>query len=175
MVNNNLITLHDDVESRITENILALILKNQTLLKCLKYESSEALFDDVNCPDITDDEKLLMTKQDDEDNCRIFVTPYNNQIISTAKSQLRFFIPTVSPENSYLAELSVDFEIIVENRLWRMDGGIRPSIIRSELLKTLNGQNVDSIGNLIFNTPSRIATYNDNFTGYQLTLKTRAC
>ncbi|TVY09968.1 hypothetical protein [Paenibacillus cremeus] len=155
----------DNVD-RVIENILIKLIDNQNLLKCLKYPSPDAL----SKPDLTQDEiNVLFDYDSDPRDIRISFTPFNLTTVEEAKSELRIFIRDFEPENIHIANVNIAFQVIVSNRIWRLDEGKqRPLVIIQELLKSLNGVDIELVGNLYFNSRIRIVNYNAYFSGYEL-------
>lgn len=152
-------------------NIAYALLENDNIFKCLKYNTKNALELDISL-----DDKLLLINQDDNDNKRVFYQPFNSDIVSETRSELRFYVFEINPEENMLSEIYIGFEIIVYNDLWLLDKGKqRPLVMLNEIFKTLNGANVNGIGVIKTQSryPCRIAKYNSNFTGYSLMMKTR--
>jgi hypothetical protein len=152
-------------------NIAFALLENDNIFKCLKHNIKNAL--DLN---ITEDDKFLLISQDDQTNKRVYFQPFNNDIVSEARSELRFYVAEISPENNILSEVSIGFEIIVYNDLWLLENGKqRPLVMINEILKTLNGKNINGIGTIKIHDkyPCRVTKYNNSFTGYSLMMKTR--
>jgi len=152
-------------------NIGFALLEIDNLFKCLKYNSINALE-----LEITQEDKLLLINQSDKINKRVFFQPFNNDIISEIRSELRLYVFEISPEDNKLSEIYIGFEIITHNDLWLLDNGKqRPLVMLNEIFKLLNGKEVNGIGTIKINTryPCRIRYYNDNFAGYNLIMKTR--
>lgn len=152
-------------------NIAYTLLQNDNIFKCLKYSTKNALELEVS-----QDDKLLLINQDNDNDKRVFFQPFNSNIVSEARSELRFYVFEINPEENMLSEIYIAFEIIVYNDSWLLDNGKqRPLVMLNELFKSLNGKNVNGIG--VIKTqdryPCRIAKYSDNFTGYSLMMKTR--
>jgi hypothetical protein len=158
------------VES-VVENILINLMENQTLLKCLKYTSSDAL----SQPDLTEDEKMgLLNPDQDFTNVRIFFTPFDYQTTDTTRTELRVFVSEFSPDNHILSKVRIMFQVVVSNHMWRLDAGKqRPLTMISEILKTLHGKEVGAIGELMFLDPFRLKFYNKEYSGYEFSPRTR--
>ena len=154
----------DFVEKGI-EGILLRLIQNQNILKCLKYPSSDAL----NLPNLSEDDiEKLINQEGDVAETRIFFTPFDVETPDSERAELRFFFRAFVPnQNSVLSSVNIQFEVIVSDRIWRLDNGRqRPITIVSEILKTLNGQDIDGLGKIYFNNPIRVIRYNKYFSGY---------
>lgn len=101
---------------------------------------------------------------------RIFFTPFDIETPNSERAELRFFFREFIPnQNSVLSSVNIQFEIIVSDQIWRLDfGRQRPITMISEILKTLNGEEIDGIGKIYFNNPIRVVRYNKFFSGYTL-------
>lgn len=147
------------------------LVLNQTILKAIKYNDPSAL----SHPNVSYDDiiKLIGQGNDPKTEQRIFKTPFHDNIVDEVRNELRFFTPTISPEHAYLANLILSFQIVIHNSLWDLDDGqIRPFVLMQEILKEFNGYNI-GIGILQLNRPIQIATWNKNFSGYELIFRTR--
>ena len=156
----------------ILNNIAIKIVENIDLMRCLKFTSTDALLQPI-----TEEERYMLMNQDgDITGTRIFFQPFNNLTITDQRSELRIYYASFKPNNNFLTNINVGFDIVVHNDLWRLDNGKRrPTAIIKLLLESLNGQDVGSIGNLSFiDRPCSLRYFNDSFTGYTLYLKTRS-
>lgn len=151
-------------------NIALKLIDNNDLMKCLKFNSTDAL-----SQPITEDQKYELINQDgDITNTRIFSQPFNNKVISDVRSELRIYYGLLKPENTILTNVYIGFDVVVHNALWRLDGDLqRPTKIIKELLLSLNNQQIGGIGKLYFYNDSSITLryFNDNFTGYSFTMR----
>lgn len=141
-------------------------------MKYLKYPTSDA----INQPDLTEDDIYeLLGLTDNQSGARISYYPFDSDTPKEDKSELRIFIKSISPNpNSVLADIQIVFQVICGNRIWNMDyGKQRPLEIISEVLKTINGKSINTIGNLLFNSPIRIQYYGKDFCGYEFSPSTK--
>ena len=156
----------------ILTNIALKIVDNVDLMKCLKFNSTDAL-----SLSITDEQRYELINQDgDITNTRVFFQPFNNLTITDQRSELRIYHSSFKPENIYLTNIHIGFDVVVQNDLWRLDDGKRrPTTIIKLLLESLNGQDAGGIGLLTFvDRPISLRYFNDSFTGYTMYLKTRS-
>ena len=156
----------------ILTNIAIKIVDNLDLMKCLKFNTTDALLQSI-----TEEQRYELINQDgDITNTRVFFQPFNNLTITEARSEIRIYHASFKPDNIYLTDIIVGFDIVVHNNLWRLDDGKRrPTTILKLLLGSLNGQDVNAIGNLSFvNRPCSLRYFNDSFTGYTLYMSTRS-
>ena len=159
--------------SNILSNVGNVFVKNQTLLKCIKFDNVDALSQpDLEIQDIIN---LIGKGSDPKSQRRIFKVPFNDDIIEEVRTELRFFVSRIPLDNIYLTNLPITFQIIVHNDLWEMDDNlIRPFVIIQEILNELNGREIrKGIGELKLNNSINMVVYNSNFTGYIFDLKTR--
>lgn len=168
-INRNFITL-DNID-KLWSDIGNQIVSNQNILKLLYYNDEDALTkDDLYLNQIRD----IVGKGEDKKLQRIFKTPFNDDIVDELKSELRFYIPLLQPNNLYLASVTFNFEIIVHNSLWELtEGRLRPVRILQELLQQFNNYDIKSIGNLTLKDRIANYTFGKKFTGFILTFSTR--
>lgn len=169
-MNNELVEL--DSLDNILIGIHQAIYTNDDLFKCLQYNSSDALYQTI-----TDEQKEQLRNEGNVEDCRIYLTPFNNKIISEPRTELRIYHYRFSPVNDYLMDIVIGFDIVCHNDLWRLeDSKRRPTTIFQLLLKSLNGLYLESIGELkLVQSPCNLIYYNANgFTGYSFYMKTRS-
>jgi hypothetical protein len=157
----------------ILSNIGNKLVQNKNIMRCLKYDTSNALSSDLN--DVTTSEiaNLIGKGSNPDEEQRIYKTPFNDKTLTEVRSELRFFVPYFKPENIYLSKVIILFQIIIHNSLWELDENQRPLIIIQEILNELNGFDVGSIGELQLDGAINIIPWNKDFTGYQINMKTR--
>lgn len=155
----------------ILSNIASKIIENVDLAKVLKFTTTDAL-----SQTITEEQRYTLINQDgDITGTRIFFQPFNNQTITDQRSELRIYHLSFTPQNLYITDAQIGFDIVVHNDLWRLeDGKRRPTTIFKLLLESLNGQEVKGIGQLSFiDRPCVLRYFNNSFTGYSFSMKTR--
>jgi hypothetical protein len=168
MANSQNVINYDGIDS-LSINIILKLLENQDLLKCLFYNTSNALTQ----ADLTDDEKYAMIDQLDTVNTKIFITPFPSNVTDDAEVEIRFFIRTLAPENIILSRVIFDFVIIVHESLWVLSGGKQRALtIIQELLDSLNGEYINGLGKLYLVEPINIVKFADNVSGYIVPLQT---
>jgi hypothetical protein len=158
----------------IISNIGNKFIQNKNLMRCIKYDSANALstlLSDINNTEIA---KLIGKGLNPKEDQRIYKTPFNDKTISDVRSELRFFSPYFKPENLYLSEVIISFQITIHNSLWELENNTqRPLIMIQEILNDLNGFDVGGIGELQLDGAIKIVAWNDNFSGYQINMRTR--
>lgn len=156
----------------ILSNIGNKLIQNQNILKCINYNTSDALLQpDVGIEDII---KLTGKGEDPISEQRIYKMLTNNIIVDTARTELRFGISVIQPDNIYLSDLPITFQVICYNTLWELDDNmLRPFIIIKEILKELNGIDVGGIGQLKLVKPIGFISFSNNFSGYSFALSTK--
>lgn len=126
-----------------------LIMNNEDLWKLLYYDTQDAL----SKPALTTQQKrdLIYDKTDDSEDYKIFRTPFVDDAFQKQCSQLRIYISSVDPVNSIKSSLDVTIECITHIKLTNLDNyQSRSERLMEEVLGTLNGKNVGSIGYLYF-------------------------
>ena len=168
-----------DNMGEILANVGNKICTNQNLLKCIAYDQPDALsqpdikITDKNNIDVVE---LIGKGNDPKNQQRIFKFLIDKYIIETVRSELRFGIPKIQPENRYIAKLPITFQIIIHNSLLELnDNKMRPFIMINELLKDLNGNidDIKGIGGLELSNPIIFHQFNNNFSGYVVFFETR--
>lgn len=168
-----------DLINNIPNQIALKLFENDNLFKLLKYDSPDAL----NRP-ITIEDKILLMNQDGsfediKENTRIWYDPFpiNDQTIEDQRTELRIYEQEFIPDNNVLTKAIISFEIIVSNKLSRLDDGARRrNRVLQEIIQTLNGKQVGGIGLLFFdsrNSFCRMRYFTNTFTGFHLTMMTR--
>lgn len=157
----------------IISNIGNTLIENQNLLKLIKYDSSNAL----SQPEVTIDDIIDMAGfgSDPKTQQRIFKYPFFSNIITEVRSELRFFIPRIKPENIYLSEVSIVFQIVIHNSIIDLDDNKQRTFkMIEEILKIFNGNDIGGIGNLMLKNSIDIVAWNDSFSGYVFNMSTRS-
>lgn len=157
------------------QNILSTIgnklIENANLMRLLYYDSSDAL----TLSEVSFDNIIEMAGYGEIDKKRIYKYPFYSLIESTAKSEIRFFLDKIKPENIYLAHLPIYFQVIVHCSLVDLDSNLqRPLEMLKEVLNTLNNESVGGIGKLQLRDMIRMYSYSENFAGYEFCLHTRS-
>lgn len=158
----------DLINKSIFDNIFA----NEILIKLLWYNTSDAL----SLSNVSEKNKYAMIDQTDYTNTRIFDQRAPYVVENNKRSELRFFLYEIYPENTVLAKVCMGFQIIIhkDKDVWHLDdGNIRLYKIYQELLKTFNGKEVSGIGDMIFLRPQRIESFGEFFDGFTLFGQTR--
>lgn len=145
------------------------LLESEDLLKCLFYNSKDAL----SKPSLTQSQKYeLINQNDDLINTRIFFSPAPLNIIFEDQSQLRLFIGSINPDNEHLAKLVFHFQIVVHENLWLLNNAKqRPIVMIKEIIKLLNNEDVDGIGRLKLINPISLTMFSNDFSGYMFSLQ----
>jgi hypothetical protein len=151
---------------RIITNVLTKLIENQNLLKLLLYPTKDALYQ----PDLTQEQiNALFDSASSPDMKRILFMPFNIDVADSEKSEIRIFIRSFTPDNIQITNLSMCIQVICSNNVWLMDEGrMTPLVLIQEILKSLNGVDVEFVGNLYFNAPIKLYYYNSHFSGYEL-------
>jgi len=170
-VNSNELIKLDNLNSFVS-NIGNHLVKNQDILKMLKYDEPNALAQpNLEIGDIV---ALMGRGSDPSKDKRIYKQPFHNEIANEMRSEVRFFIPQINPNNIYIAGVDICFQVIVHNNLWDLNGNLdRPLVMVNRLLNHFNGQDVGGIGELRLISPIKMYAYSDNFSGYTFVLSTR--
>lgn len=170
MSNDHLIQLSNI--GNILSNIGNKLVENQTLLKCIVYDNEDALSQpDLSIQDII---KIIGRGDNPREQQRIFKVPFNDNTVEEEHIELRFFLPIFNPNNLYLSEVMISFQIIIYNTLWELlNNEMRPFVMIYQILKDFNGYDIDSIGELKLTNPIRLVMWNKHYSGYEINFSTR--
>lgn len=155
-----------DNTEMIIENIIGKLLGNDDLMKCLGYDHPNALNEDS----LTDGEKMALVSNE-EKYLRILRVPFSSETVESVRSEIRVFVNEIVPDNIHLADVEIAIEVVCSNhmRIQRLiDGKSRPNKMVNEILKCLNGQEIQGIGRLYFQRPIRMVRFNKSYSGYAL-------
>ena len=172
-INNELIKL-DGIQNLLS-NIGNKIIENKTLMRCLQYDSADAL--SLSQPEVTIEQIIDMVGKGSypANQQKLFKMPFYDSVISDPRTEIRFFIPIFEPNNIYLTNVDICFQIVVHNAKWDLDDNyIKPLVMVSELLKNFNGQDLGGIGVLQLKSSIKVANWNSSFSGYFFYLSTRS-
>ena len=170
MSDNNLIQL--EKVGQIVSNIGNKLLENNNLLKLIYYNESDAL----NKPNLTIHQIRDMIGKGSEPitQQKIYKYPFTNKISDIVKSELRFFVPNINPNNIYISDFYIHFQIVVHNSIIEIeDNKIRYWNIVSEILKSLNGFDCGGIGLLYLKSNITMQSWSDYYSGYCFNMYTR--
>ena len=144
-------------------------------MKLLYYNTSDAL----SLSTVTLDKIIEMVGKGSNPNTQkcIYKYPFFSKIESTAHSELRFFITKIKPNNVYLADIPIYFQIICHNSIIDIDDNyLRPLEMLIEVLTSLNGTDVCGIGKLYLKERDYINmfSFSENYSGYEFCLYGRS-
>lgn len=155
----------------------------EDLFKLLKYKDYDAL----NKPNLTLSEKLSMVwkNEADENRYSIFFTNLIENEQVEERTILKIYTNTISPTNAQTAIVSFEFDVLNGAKMVMVDyKGIpcsRLDVAESIILGSLNGADINGIGNLQFNRElsrldsSMIGIGNStNFTGVAIIMSVMA-
>jgi hypothetical protein len=153
-----------------------LVDNNENIWKIIKYPSADCL-DKSN---LTQAEKfnLIYNAQPISSDYRVFMDSASSDDLTDEQvSLLRVFPTNISPENQVLSIVHIGFEAICHSKINMLNTyQPRSLVLATEVISTLNGQNVNGIGVLQFNKGDmfKYNLYNNkNYKGYAFTLFTR--
>jgi len=133
---------------RITNYLFA----NEVIWKILKYDD----YDCLDKPNLTEDEKasLIWTKGD-QSKCSVFLTPMEVDIIDNSKTVFKLYDYQIVPESHLTSIVCMRFEILCMGKSTMLDYNGYPcsrlSVMKAELVKSLNGSDIGGVGMLEFN------------------------
>lgn len=155
--------------NNIEKKIALRLIDNQNLLKLLYYNGTDAL----SQPDLNDEQRYSMINQINQEHTKIFFSPYPSNTEEEKLSQIRITVDKITPKNNILSDIVFRCDVIVHNDLWAIDNGdTRPRQLVVEMLKSLNGKEVDGLGLLYFKYDITQQRFSKNHSGYCLFPKT---
>jgi len=139
-------------------NILSVFTHSQNLCKLLYYDGLNPL-DEV---DILNPHTLLMYK-------KIFPLPKVPNTDAVASSMLAVFYDDIRPgtQNPGFKNSSICIHVLCHIDQWKVDGGIRPYLIMSEVDKVLNNQRVSGLGKMQLER-AKFINVNNIYSGYSM-------
>lgn len=151
--------------------ISKLIENNEDIWKLLKYPEADAL----DQSDLTLDEKraLIFNGENEEADCRVFTELYVDDSINERQSQLRVDVYEVRPDNYVYAQVNFGFLVISHNASKILNNYENRTVrLLHEVIKTLNGTEINGVGKLVFNRMRHESVLgkkikiNNEFSGY---------
>lgn len=163
-------------------NIILQLIENENIFKILKYPE----YDCLNKENVPYEEKINMIwkNQDRQEDYNIFINRTINNMIYDAKTILKIYKVDIQPVNRSLSIVSYEFDILYGSKIALINyNGVpcnRADVLETEILKTLNGKNVNGVGVLQFNEDlTRICRSRNNlgnestFSGTSLIMATQ--
>lgn len=135
-------------------NIIVKLFENENFWKLLYYPIYECL----NEANLTIEQKsdLIWKGQDRMEEYGIFLSSLNENMIPNAKTFMKLYTVDMSPDNHIISTVSYQFDVLTGGKISLVNYEGIPSnrldVIKMEILKTLNGQDVAGVGVLQFNT-----------------------
>lgn len=166
--------------SDLAYNILCyLMTNNEKIWKLLKYNTPNAL----SYPDLTMDEKraMIFNGTGDSENFNVFRNPFVDDAFTSEVSQLRIYALTVVPNNRSVSTIDFAIDCITHVKLSNIDGcRNRAEMLVEEVIKTLNGQDIDGVGVLFMDERessydgARSSLFNNRyFWGFQIVMSVK--
>lgn len=133
-----------------------LMLNNDRLWKLLKYNSDDALLKD----NLTLKEKreLIFTGNNVSKDYRVFLQPYLDDGFLEECAMVRVYPISIYPDSHLMGTVYIAIETISHVKIVNLqsDDDVSPiksreTVMLSEIIKTLNGSDVNGVGHLQFN------------------------
>ena len=161
-------------------NILGyLMTQNENIWKLLKYDTPDAL----SKPNLTLEEKrnMIYDGVGDSEHYNVYRSPFVDDAFTEQTSQLRIYSYTINPNNRSMSTIDINIDCITHTQLVNIDGcKSRVEVMVEEVLKTLNGQEINGVGKLFFDAresmynAARSSIFNNRyFWGYQITMSVK--
>jgi hypothetical protein len=169
--------------SKIPSKIMEyLIFNNESLWKLCKYNSSDALTES----NLTVAEKraLVYGGQPDSSPYRVFTVKFTDDDIEKRQTQIRIYMARVYPKNAQIGMIDFCIDVFCHNKIAVLSyPGYKPNrydVMFEEIMKTLNGKDIKTLGRLFFNGSSNsrqsadLVSFDKNnwFQGYQIRMST---
>jgi hypothetical protein len=158
-----------------------LIISNDIIWRLLKYPESNAL----SQANLSLDEKRAWVYGGQEDSTpyRVFTVKYTDDAVELRQTQMRIYMARVYPKTYVTGMVDVFIDVFCHNKIAVLSDSKhrnRYDIMFEEIMKTLNGKNVDTLGNLFFNSEANnrnaaeLLSFDKNnwFQGYQIRMST---
>lgn len=166
--------------SDLCKNVIQyLLLNNENIWKLLKYNTPDALSKD----NLTLSEKrdLIYTGTEDSEDYKVFRTPFVDEAFRKEVSQIRVYSLTINPNNRSVSTIDIAIDCITHIKLANLIGnGNRLELLVEEVLKTLNGQDINGVGTLFFDMSqstydgARCSIFNNRyFYGFQIVMSVK--
>ena len=127
-----------------------LIFNNENIWKLLKYPDSNALGQENLT--VQDKIKLIYKGEVDSKPFRIFKTRLIDDGFEEQCSLLKIYPAIIIPEKPTLASVSFSLDVLSHIKIGHLNNGdSRNVLLMSEILKTLNGADINGVGFLTFN------------------------
>ena len=177
-VNTGCIQIFDGFEK--TENQIAkLLLKNFDLMRLIYYNDADPLskpMDEELAERIVTEYKAKPIINDSGESiyernphCRIRFEPFTGEIENQDNAQIRIYALQINPSNKYLGELFIQMDIIVNLNINKIKGGKRRDKIASELIRSLNGQEISMVSDLrLADKAAGLRQFKDEFWGWSM-------
>ena len=135
-------------------NIISYLFRNEMIWKLLKYDD----YDCLEKPNLTDDEKSQMVwrNQDNQSDYNVFLTKLELDSVGDTRTILKIYDYSITPENRLLATICTKFDVVTIGKAHLVDyNGVpvnRVTLIKQQIIKTLNGADVNGVGEMAFDT-----------------------
>jgi hypothetical protein len=154
-----------------------LMVSNTSIWKLLKYNQPNAL----QQPDLTMAEKRKLVYKpipdasDDPNAYCLYTVRFIDDAMTAEMTHLHIYINRVVPQNAQVGTVDICFDVFCHNRIAVLSyPNYKPNrydVMFEELMKTLNGKDVDTLGRLYFNrsgfssgSEARLAAFSSNGT-----------
>jgi hypothetical protein len=161
-----------------------LMVSNSTIWKLLKYNQSNAL----QQADLTAAEKRALVYggqpvTTENNPYRLFTVRFIDDAMTAEMTHLHIYMNRVVPSNAQVGSIDICFDVFCHNKIAVLSyPNYKPNrydVMFEELMKTLNGKDVDTLGRLYFNgdglsraSNGRLLSFSSNgiYQGYQIVM-----
>lgn len=153
--------------------ISEILTENNNIWKLLQYNEANAL----DQADLTSAQKraLIFNGEGDEAEYRVFTNLFLDESFNEVQSQIRVDVNEIRPDNYVYAQLNIGVMILSHNSIMTLNNyENRTTRLLHEIIKTLNGIEINGIGKLVFDRDrhesvlAKKIKINNYFSGYIL-------
>lgn len=162
-------------------NIIEKLFENENIWRLIAYDEPDALNPSTKSNLTTAEKKALIYRgEEDSSLFRVFQQPSTDDAFSNENTQLRVYPSITDPYKRTLAYVDIAFEILTHSKINTLENTTtRIDNLLSEILGTLNGKDINGVGNLFFDKSARSSNSarlrlnnNKNYFGFILIMTT---
>lgn len=136
--------------SFLSYNIITLLFKNEKIWKLLYYSDPNALSE----PDLTPQQKrdMIWAGQENQEDYAVYLVPLAENIEYNSKVILKLYCVSIEPQRQVIGQVFYAMEIMCQSRVSMLaDRRSRIEVLLEEILKTVNGAEINGTSELFFN------------------------
>jgi hypothetical protein len=161
-----------------------LMTTNENLWRLCAYPESDALSPSRLNLTIAQKRALIYGGQTDSTPYRVFTVKYTDDAVERVQTQIRIYMNRVYPKDYVVGMIDFCIDVFCHNKIAVLTyPGYKPNrydVMFEEVMKTLNGKDVDTLGRLFFNAEANgrnsaeLVSFDSKhwFQGYQIRMST---